>query len=692
MSQAPAELSEGFEGFDGEPLWLPEGWSRRSLIDVEDACWTVSAYTDDMMFLPSPTGKNYAGINFNTEEVDEWLVTAPVEVPASSVLTFNGFIDKFFLFNIDGDHFDFNEYEFIKKDPAANLQILVKEEGTEEWTVIKDFFEDYKEYTGMELAMMSPTSYEPYSASLSGFGGKTVRIAFRYCGTDGNTMLIDDVFVGQPPLSVDYIWPSGTLYYGTGPDFSGLNLSIAVEPVHTPLTWMNNTDYYGEDASYNWLFHSPETNDYDFFAGSELTATYKPDYTSAFTTRNNLYYTPELFGSAEGFSAGSKKYYDYFQAGGKAEWEAKDGEGNPYIAQIGMCAYDQNSEGMDIAVIEQDMEAGIPLYGYSKDVDKYWTDYTFGGDDDANNFVKMTGIFNYHFAPLAPMVIEGGWVLGKGQVKPGANFKLEIIPLTDEGYMADEPFATATCTGADINEIEGGMQNFIGIPFRFEEPLVLTPEMCDMYIVRFSGFNDAENVEFFAPYQSSSDNAFSMALGWIEKEITMDGTMRTSLTPTVNYTGYHTFAINLDAYYPWLEDMEEPVSKVSLGKDAVDMALSSYHHASAIKATLADGSDLPSWLSLEMDGRYGQTVARLQGVGEEKGECELLLSAPGVKKTVTVSYDGSNSAIDSVTDGQAEIVEIHTISGMRVADKENLAPGVYVVRYSDGTVRKEIVR
>ncbi len=47
------------------------------------------------------------------------------------------------------------------------------------------------------------------------FAGKKTKFAFRYVGSDGNTMFIDAIGVGYPELEdISYTNPFETLYWG----------------------------------------------------------------------------------------------------------------------------------------------------------------------------------------------------------------------------------------------------------------------------------------------------------------------------------------------------------------------------------------------------------------------------------------------------------------------------------------------
>ena len=107
-----------------------------------------------------------------------------------------------------------------------------------------------------------------------------------------------------------------------------------------------------------------------------------------------------------------------------------------------------------------------------------------------------------------------------------------------------------------------------------------------------------------------------------------------------------------------------------------------------------DGADYkveaPEWLTATVTGRYKN--ARLELVADKAQEARkgtLTISAPGVSKTFTVEQ--AMTGIDNIAADGRTVKEIYTISGQRV-DADNLFPGVYVVKYTDGTVAKTIVR
>lgn len=681
-------LNEGFESADGTLEWVPEGWTRESKLEItseDDAgipqMWQAS---EAMMFIPAPSGTYYELINYSVSEKDEWLITPEVKIPQYGRLFFKSFVDPLFLFNLD--YMDWEEWLLTEEVCAATLQVLVKESDAQEWTVIKDYFEDWKGVDPLE--METPGALEQESLSLEAFEGKTVQIAFRYVGKDGNTSAIDDVKVGMPEIEVSYSQPAGTLFFGVDTAFTGLSYQIPVGPVNTPLTWTNTTAT--PDVSFTWMYHSAALNDYDFAFTTDLTETYAPDYSSAFTRRNNLYYTPVLMGSAPGASDGMASYYDYYQAGGRAEFELTNtATGEKSVTRLNMLPFELNTEGFQIATAENSDGDTFPLYGYSPLNDDFWTFYTFHGENLEGEGAKVTGIFNTFLTPSAPLVIDGIIAHAKGQVKAEAEFTIDVIPLSEEGLMLD-PIATAKLKGSELITIPGGgIQDFYVLPFSFETPAVMSTEICEMFIVRLSGFNDPENVTYFIPFQSTEDNPYGMAIGWVEKEITMGGETVSSVTPTAYYSGYHAFAIALDAYYPWLDCDTETV-EIAQDSEAT-VAMGTFHHADDMTVTTADGEALPEWLEVTLSGQHDTATATFSGKGENPATCAVKIAAPGVEKTFNVSY--MTSGISGITAPTASPVkEAFNLSGQRVDFNSALPAGVYILRHMDGTVSKRTVK
>ena len=226
----------------------------------------------------------------------------------------------------------------------------------------------------------------------------------------------------------------------------------------------------------------------------------------------------------------------------------------------------------------------------------------------------------------------------------------------------------------------------LNIPFKFDTPVVLD-DSYPAYIVKLSGFN-SDKVETFIPVQSVIPNEY-LCHGWLEKAIKIDSDeYRTSYSPMANVEGNYgpcmnAFSINLDAYYPWLQCKETATSIYPDGTPTY-VNLESYY----------DGSELsistPAGLQAEASGRYNECVLTLvHNYTDVIVEGDVVISAPGVEKRIKVSE--STVGVDSIgqEEGSGNIVAVYTVDGKRISS-ESAKKGIFLVKYSDGKVRKTV--
>lgn len=669
---------EDFEAWDGEDYsWLPDGWQRKRVTSANNHDGWIPYQPDGMSFA-SPYGKALI-VLFSPETVDEWAVTPEIEVEEGMELTWNGLNDGVWYFDMS-ENVDWDTFEYIKQVVICDVKINVSTDGGNTWTVIKSLSDDFIGESFMDLYMAAANEMKKMKVSLDDYAGKKVKIGFQYVGTDGNTSAIDNVRVGLRELDLSYMNPAGSLHFGLSRESSYLPLSVIAAPAYAPITFTNTS--YNEGATYSWTYLDNNAEEAVSNEQDELTISYTPDYTSEFSTRNNVFNMPQLHGTAPGASATNYNPGGYLQAGGTPDWEfSVQGSEDKVIENLGLTVNDISKEG--VTTIAHNM---VPIFGYNQEVDKYWSEYTFSEDYDENNWVKYHTMINVMLAPESPMVIDGVWTEAYARVKTSATFKVELRKLTEEGEIGDL-IASATATGDDLLIISaeelGGTNDFLTVNFKFDEPVVISNAVADMYVVCISGFNDPENVEYFSPLLSESDSSDGMAYGWILKDICMDGNTRSSLTAVVNYTGvYQAFYIMLDASYPWLESADE----LTISPESPSfLKIDTYHPAEKLTV-----ENLPSWLTAEIAGRYDNAYVKFTSTGTETDAAEVTVKGPGVSKTVKISY--GESGIDGIeADTLSGTEEIYTLTGRKVG-AGSVVPGIYVVRHADGSASKVFKR
>lgn len=665
-------LNEDFEGCTGEG-WMPEGWQALS----KDATTQNPWFVDDNCQFMGFQGSYVASCNYNPNFIDEWLVTPSIHVEEGMILRY--LIDCEPLWMYSTDNVDWDTMSYIgEKTQVYTIKINISEDAGNTWTTLDDLAQRPEFLAmGFEEAMYYDNSLAPQIIDLSDYAGKDVKIGFEYVGTDGQLQSLDCVSVGYPALNAAYYYPFETLCFGTDPNFTQWTLDVAMLPVFSPLTWMNASDGNPDNTTYTWSYMAADNSQLTS-ADEELTETYRTDYSSEFTTRNNMYTVPVLRAEAPNSVPGEYSLYNYFQTGGKPEVSLKDGQGNAALYNLGLTTF-ASSEGLSFATGGEDSS---PIFGYDANVDKFWTDYTFQGDDGADDYVHLTGILNTIYTSASPMVIDGGWVLAKGHgIKADHEFKLDIIPLNDEGEMT-QPVATATCKGSDIQVIEGGgIQDFLTLKFRFAEPVVMSRDVCATYVVRLSGMHDCG--EYFAPFQSVESNPCGMAFGWVEKDICYGGEVRSSLSPVVNYTGgMQSFAIMLDAYYPWLQPAAEEVQIGSAGNATLE--LDTYH---PVNDLAIEGA--PEWLTCTLEGvRYNDARIRFKATNAQEATCTLTVKGTGINKQIKIKSN-AQSGIDGIESESNAREAIYTLGGVKVNGQP--APGIYLVKDANGRVAKKVI-
>lgn len=658
--EAGAGMTESFEGWDGEIGWAPEGWEIKvSAAKTPEESW--QAISGENVDLTPRDGEILMACPISKDSIDEWLITPQVTIESGMKLSYDEMVAAVWLYSFENIDWDTESYVGGPIE-ICDLEVLISEDNGENWTLLRSAADVNKNRSYADMAYdITAYDFKNVTIDLAAYNGKSVKFAFRSVGYDTNLVAVDAVTVGYPPVSLDVVPPASEFNLGVGKNLNMMLIASAYNPAYTPLTWSNYSENPG--ASYVWHYVDAEGNNVES-ADADLTVTYRPACAFGDEDDNNIYLYPTLIGSGEGYSQSQWTHNDVMVIGGKPAIGMEDGTS----LELGVGYCDMSRDKFDFAT---DYWTGEPIFGYGPSIDTFWSDYTFGGQQDENNWVKMTGIMNIHLSPETPMVINGGWLPAAAQIQPEAKFVMDILKVDEEGNMDLTPIATDTVAGSEIIYHDDPADvGFVTVPFTFDEPLVISSADCPMFVVRFSGFNDAENVSFFAPLNSANADVLGREIGWLWKDMCQNGVMNYSLSPISNYTGVpNGFYIMLDAEYSHLVAEKNEVELN--GSEPVEVTIDTYRAAEELTVTGA-----PEWLKVEVSGQGPTGKVKFTGNGAKGDTAEVTVSGLGASTTFTVKMVESTGIVNTAAPTGAR--EYYNLQGMKVA---NCIPGeVYILR------------
>lgn len=700
-------MYEDFEEWDGvDKTWQPEGWTFDHKVTPKNhPLWAPYDYDPyDPVNYPS---KTYI-FCFFSEPVDEWLISPEFEISEGMFFMADVFNAGTYYFDLDAEMFT-SDIKSIEK--VNDFIIHITTDGGKTWTPLHSMADELlsHNYTkGYEY--WERHGWETIVLGLDDYAGKKAQIAFQVVGNpigmnDPNTETtsesagVDNIRVGYPVVNVSYQKPLSALYFGLNDEDKFVPASIMVTPVYSPVTFTNTSTT--PEARYTWSYEHTDgvlTSDNE----EELVVTYKTNHETAATSRNNLYTMPELTGSGDYFSDTKFSLPGLVQAGGRAEYEIHYTDTDEYeVLQLGMSVADPVTEGTRTYA-----DITVPYFGYNQESNRFWTCRVFNitsneYDKDyrgsTEDWSELTHIGNFFYTSDVPLVIDGirlnayGRGYGLGGTMPNAKFKAEIYYIDENFETSLTPNHTLLLDGKDVKVFDRNSSNHIlYLNFKTEQPIVISSKDCQAFLVAISGFNDPDNIEYFSPEMSAVDNPDGLALGWYGLKTCWGGyELPLSWSPVLYQTERTelpgeqllSFFIMLDAYYPWLENLDGK-DEINLNKgESTSILFDSYHEGDKIEF-----EGLPEWLKATAEGRYDKTKVTFTTDGvAENGEATVKVKSHGVSKDIKVTL-GQSGVSDITADADGSEIEYFNLEGMKV-DGRNLVPGVYIKRQGSNVTK-----
>ena len=451
---------ESFEAYsDTANLnWIPTNWTELNKTGnvynsgSTNLTWMVrdvgSAATD---------GSDIAWINYNSTSLsrDEWIVSPAFTPVAADYFSFDLYYAPFWMYfdalqyNIDGTQ----QFNFSK--PTVTMQIMISTDDGANWTKIWDAHNNVGNYTETSIYDYQNGAWNTFVLPISDYVGKTVKMAFRYVGKNGDSMGLDNIGVRQLKPEAKYGRPTGYFFLGMTPDYGKASADLMLGAPSQTDTWKNNSN---QDAqNFEWTFEDP-TNDKAVVTSTEVypTISYPIGYfgVPGLKAIAGVYQNTYKWGTAAGGA--------YFLIGGNGSFD---------WGTLGACNYDLNE--------------GIGNYTFTSG------DYIFG----TNPARTIESVANYFEKPKQPYLLDSVWInLGALSAPAGTIFKLNIRKIDETGGYATI-LAKATCTLESVKEAKPGYYTMTFKNFITYDPVLELEvsndfiEISDAILVELTGFN-----------------------------------------------------------------------------------------------------------------------------------------------------------------------------------------------------------
>lgn len=714
-----ATLFEGFESYEGLTSrgWIPEGWSQESKTNPphvapegKGTClvWEAtkgdgftSAYSGTYVERVQVSMADFTAdpITF-AEQQDEWLITKAITPKTGDYLTFQLCYSPCFTL-LD---------ETTMKFTAVNniLEVLVTTDDGKTWEKVWDVLDDARSYTVDELwddgrSFVRP--YHPMLVNISKYVGKNIKIAFRYYGINGESMMLDDVKVGEatPTAAVtapNAVFPIGLSLEGYNlSDGSGNVLNLALAPYKTSLEWTNVSPAY---ESCTWTYPDEE--------GNETTSSSKnleaPEYGFA------QYDAPSLVTKIGSKTSDAAKLYDAVQYGGSVMIR----NGDSYLS-FDAAMYDLNRLVSKKAKFSLARDG---VFGMGATSDATWNQLL------KTEGMKVTGMGMFIPQPAAPYTLSSANAVvyyTAGKLTDKSQLKATVYKVEDDGSFT--AMAEGYCSPSEIYKADD--KSYPKAVFYFEREIDGLPTQAELFVdypivIQFSA-NLAEGEEF------DFVNAFDSAPNEVENNVYVffndaSGTRKMINTTALSFEDGSAAAglyASFDATYSWLRSDEDAFEAKPAGESKT-FDLDSYYNLVSSKGenlATATGEGLGDWYTVSFangsDTEPAKMTVTVNALPEgtdvrssyfdvevfgmmkrfyvaqhsEAGVSDLAVSA------TKAFVNGGNIVVSSP---KATRVAVYNVAGQKVAEQafagkatikaSDFAKGIYVLKFNDNTVLK----
>lgn len=714
-----ATLFEGFESYEGQTSrgWVPESWSQESKTNPphvapegKGTClvWEAtkgdgftSAYSGTYVERVQVSMADFTAdpITF-AEQQDEWLITKAITPKTGDYLTFQLCYSPCFTL-LNESTMDFSSVNNI-------LEILVTTDDGKTWEKVWDVLDDARSYTEDELwddGMSFVRPYHPMLVNISKYVGKNIKIAFRYYGINGESMMLDDVKVGEATPTAAATAPNAVFPIGLSldgynlSDGSGNVLNLALAPYKTSLEWTNVSPAF---ESCTWTYPDEE--------GNETTSSSKnleaPEYGFG------QYDAPSLVTKIGSKISDATKLYDAVQYGGSVMIN----HGDSYLS-FDAAMYDLNRLVSEKAKFSL---AGDGVFGMGATSDATWNQLL------KTEGMKVTGMGMFIPQPAAPYTLSSANAVvyyTAGKLTDKSQLKATVYKVEDDGSFT--AMAEGYCSPSEFYKADED-SNTKAI-FYFEREIDGLPTQAELFVdypivIQFSAdLAEGEEFDFVNAFDSAPDEVENNVYVFFNDA---EGTRKMINTTALSFEDGSAAAglyASFDATYSWLRSDEDAFEAKPAGESKT-FDLDSYYNLVSSKGenlATATGEGLGDWYTVSFANGSGTEPAKMTVTvnalpeGTDVRSSYFDVEVFGMKKRFYVAQhseagvsDLAVSATKAFVNGgnivvsspKATRVAVYNVAGQKVAEQafagkatikaSDFAKGIYVLKFNDNTVLK----
>lgn len=634
------------------------------------------------------------------EQQDEWLITKAITPKTGDYLTFQLCYSPFFtLFN--ESTMDFSSVNNI-------LEVLVTTDDGKTWEKVWDVLDDARSYTEDELwddgsSFVRP--YHPMLVNISKYVGKNIKIAFRYYGINGESMMLDDVKVGEATPTAAATAPNAVFPIGLSLDGYNLNdasgnvLNLALAPYKTSLEWTNVSPAF---ESCTWTYPDEE--------GNETTSSSKnleaPEYGFG------QYGAPSLVTKIGSKTSDATKLYDAVQYGGSVMIN----HGDSYLS-FDAAMYDLNRLVSKKAKFSLTRDG---VFGMGATSDATWNQLL------KTEGMKVTGMGMFIPQPAAPYTLSSANAVvyyTAGKLTDKSQLKATVYKVEDDGSFT--AMAEGYCSPSEFYKADED-SNTKAI-FYFEREIDGLPTQAELFVdypivIQFSAdLAEGEEFDFVNAFDSAPDEVENNVYVFFNDA---EGTRKMINTTALSFEDGSAAAglyASFDATYSWLRSDEDAFEAKPAGESKT-FDLDSYYNLVSSKGenlATATGEGLGDWYTVSFANGSGTEPAKMTVTvnalpeGTDVRSSYFDVEVFGMKKRFYVAQhseagvsDLAVSATKAFVNGgnivvsspKATRVAVYNVAGQKVAEQafagkatikaSDFAKGIYVLKFNDNTVLK----